>query len=153
MRGAGNVIAANGGDAVFVSYASGPLFEGNLIGTDISGTTALGNAGNGIDVLNNVSGITIGGTTAAARNVIAANSGSGINIANAATGVVVVGNSIGTDATGSVALGNALDGVRIDGGAANSTSDNTIGGTSAGAGNIIANNGAAGVVVGSTSTT
>ena len=53
---------------------------------------------------------------------------------------VIQGNHIGTDATGSLALPN-VDGVVVD------ASDNTIGGTAAGAGNTIAQNTGTGVVI------
>ena len=46
---------------------------------------------------------------------------------------VITGNYIGTDRTGSVAMGNGLDGIRVD----NGSSGNTIGGTSASLANII----------------
>ena len=58
--------------------------------------------------------------------MISANGNSGIWITGAGTtGVVVQHNFIGTDVTGTKALGNAYSGVQIDGGAANIT----IGGT------------------------
>ena len=75
---------------------------------------------------------TIGGTTPAARNVISSNGGAGIAIVTEgsvpASGNLVQGNFIGTDATGTarLLLGN-LDGIDI------ATSNNTIGGTVAGA--------------------
>src|SRR6185369_4318316 len=76
---------------------------------------------------------TIGGTTAAVRNVISANSGAGI-LFQGASGNLVQGNFIGTDRTG---------------GAKN----NVIGGTVTGAGNTIANSTGAGITVdGATST-
>ncbi|MFV2066546.1 MAG: beta strand repeat-containing protein [Pirellulales bacterium] len=56
-------------------------------------------------------------------------------------GNYVQGNRIGTDATGNIDLGNALNGVLIDAGAA----DTTIGGTAVGAGNVIAFNRGVGV--------
>ena len=59
---------------------------------------------------------------------------------------LVEGNFIGTDATGTTALGNAQAGVEID---AVASTDNTIGGTSAVAGNLITDNGGPGVVVSS----
>ncbi len=54
----------------------------------------------------------------------------------------MLGNYIGTDATGSKAVSNALAGVRIQGTA------NTIGGTISGSGNIISGNGTARRVAG-----
>ena len=51
---------------------------------------------------------------------------------------------IGTDLTGTLDLGNSSGGIEVDTGA----SDNTIGGTTASAGNLITNNGGPGVIVG-----
>ena len=58
---------------------------------------------------------TVGGTTAAARNIISGVNGNGISfIDSTAEGrgnSVALGNYVGTDATGAVALGNAGDGI------------------------------------------
>ena len=59
------------------------------------------------------------------------------------SGNVVLGNYIGTNRAGTSVLGNSFDGVVIDAGGSN----NTIGGTSAGARNIIAGNNADGVIL------
>jgi hypothetical protein len=91
---------------------------------------------------------TIGGTTAAARNLISGNSTptappgyQGVGIADAGTtDNVVEGNFIGTDLTGRVALANLSAGLSIADGA----SGNTIGGTGLAA-NIISGNGVDGV--------
>ena len=125
-------LVINGWDnAVFLGTgATGNKVQGNYIGTDASGTQALGN--------------TIGGTTAAARNVISGNSTFGILISH--TGALrnrVQGNYIGTNAAGTTKLGNGDDGVSIQVDADN----NTIGGTTAGARNIISGNGGDGVEV------
>jgi titin len=85
----------------------------------------------------------VGGTTAAARNVIAGNKRYGVLING--NNDLVEGNFIGTQKDGVHALGNASSGVFVTGGGAN----NTIGGTRAGTGNIIANSGADGVLIGS----
>src|SRR5262249_17835437 len=60
-----------------------------------------------------------------------------------ATSNVVLGNFIGTDVTGAVALGNVLDGVKITSGATN----NTVGGSVASARNIISGNAEHGVYI------
>jgi titin len=78
------------------------------------------------------SGNTVGGTTAAARNVLSANGGRGIEVDG--PGNFVQGNYIGTDITASLALGNGSDGVWVAG------SDNLIGGTTPGAGNVVSAN-------------
>ena len=69
-------------------------------------------------------------------NVISGNGYDGVQIVDGSNDNVVAGNKIGTDVTGAVALGNASDGVEID-----SSSGNTIGGTAAGAANVISGNG------------
>jgi hypothetical protein len=106
---------------------------------------ALGNQSEGIEI-NGASGTTIGGTAPGAGNVVAANSQEGIWVINGATGTVIQGNWIGTDVTGTVNLGNIHGGIRI-GNVGTAANGNLIGGTTAGAGNIIAFNAEAGVAV------
>ena len=122
----------------------GNVVAGNKIGTDATGTIALGNSANGIEIDADADN-TIGGSTVGAGNVISANGGYGVWLTQEGTnGNVVEGNLIGTDITGTAALGNARSGVQIDLGAAS----NTIGGSTAAAGNLISNNNGPGVVVG-----
>ena len=60
--GAGNLISGNGGAGVgLTSSATGNLVEGNLIGTDINGTSILTNYRGGVSVAGSAN--TIGGTT------------------------------------------------------------------------------------------
>ncbi len=140
--GAGNVIAANVGEGVGIvgPGADDNVVAGNFIGTDATGSHALGNSLCGVAVFGGASGNTVGGTTAAARNVISGNVGPGVYISDPGTnGNVVEGDYIGTDATGAHALGNGsgTPGVWIIGGA----QQNTIGGTSAAARDVISGNG------------
>ena len=136
--GAANIISGNQGDGIAIGDNQ-DVVEGNLIGTDSAGDEALPNGGDGID-LGGGSKNTIGGTTAAAANIISGNRGNGIEIGENQD--VVEGNFIGTDSAGPAALPNASDGVDVSGG-----NDNTIGGTADGAGNTIANNLGSGVEV------
>lgn len=108
---------------------------GNFIGVDVTGTKALPNAWGGIYLMakNNI----IGGTNAAARNIISGNTGSGVIIT--CPGSVIQGNYIGTDVTGTVALGNGLDGIALQGLVVEAT-NNVIGGSAKGAGNVISGN-------------
>ena len=76
------------------------VIQGNLIGTDVTGTLPLPN-GTGIS-LAQADNTTIGGSAAGARNVIAGNLGSGIGISYG-SGYVIRGNYIGTDITGTKA--------------------------------------------------
>ena len=118
------------------SGTSANVVAGDLIGTDITGTVALGNGLDGVEINTSASSNTIGGTIAGAGNVISGNASDGVEIDEAATANLVIGDLIGTDVTGTVAVGN-LEGVVITG------SNNTIGGTAAGAGNLISGNGSA----------
>jgi len=145
--GAANVIAENGFDGIslFDSGTTGNVIEGNFIGTDASSHTGLGNGFIGVDIESGPSGNTIGGTSAAAANVIASNAVDGIFIGDSGTtGNVIEGNFIGTDASSHMGLGNTGDGVDIESGA----SGNTIGGTSPGAANVLASNSLDGVFIG-----
>ena len=110
----------------------GNTIQGNFIGTDPTGTISRANTA-GVDIVNSPSN-TIGGTTPAARNLISGNS-TGIQIQSSpSTGNVVAGNFIGTTAAGTAGLGNST-GVTIS-----DAPGNTIGGTTAGARNLISGN-------------
>jgi hypothetical protein len=138
-----NVISGNGTDGVLIAGAAATLnsVEGNYLGTNAAGTAALGNGGSGVAVSgpNNA----VGGTAAGARNLISGNAGDGV-VVFGGTGNVIEGNYVGTNAAGTAALGNGLNGVDIVGPGA---SNNAVGGTAAGAGNIVAFNGNDGVLV------
>jgi titin len=146
--GDANVLSGNNfGIEIAAKGTSGNLVLGNLIGTDRSGTAKLGNLKAGVAIEVGAAHNTIGGTAAAAANVIAGNH-DGVEITNSFTsGNVVIGNRIGTGIRGTGNLGNSADGVVIE----DVASLNTIGGTAAGSGNIIAFNAAGVVVSGSTS--
>jgi CSLREA domain-containing protein len=142
--GAGNLISGNtgitGGGVYLGGDVAGTVIQGNLIGTDRTGTADLGNGPPGVWITNGASDITVGGATAAARNVISGNDDHGINVGGGgafggSTDVVIQGNFIGTDVTGTQPLGNNFTGIALyDGG-------NTVGGEGAGEGNVIAHNG------------
>ena len=141
-----NVISGNATHGVEISQTGTDqnVVSGNYIGTDASGTLALGNAYIGIKIGGSYN--TIGGPGSGAGNLISGNGDSGIFIngwVGAVTGNLVQGNLIGTGASGIRDLGNAAEGIAV----ASAATDNTIGGTASGAGNIIAFNGAAGVLL------
>src|SRR5439155_841993 len=101
------------------------------------GTAALGNTSDGVRIQGGASVNTVGGTATGAANLISGNGRYGVVITDTGTsGNVVLGKLIGTDANGTADLGNAGDGVVIDGGA----TANTEGGTTAGASNVISGN-------------
>jgi len=134
-----NIFSGNGYSAAALvgTGAQGNVIRGNYFGTDISGTVKLGNAQEGILVIGGASNDTIGGTESSARNVIAGSaSGSGIAIIDSTvTGIQILGNYIGTDATGMNAMGSAGNGVFLRDAIAN-----TIGGRAFGSRNIISGN-------------
>lgn len=149
VAGSGNVISGNGQQGVWLvgtnGNVSGNLVEGNLIGLDASGANRLGNANAGVGI-SGAANNQIGGTTAAARNVISANGNSssglgGVFLAGAgATGNQLLGNYIGTDASGAVGRGNVNDGIYLQ-----QAATNYIGGSATGAGNVISANGVDGI--------
>lgn len=114
---------------------SGHQVLGNFVGTNASGTAAVGN-GQGIAVAFGTKNVTIGGTTLGARNVVSGNVGAGILIQDiGSTGNQVLGNFVGTNPAGTVSLAND-SGIGILNGAA----QNVVGGTVAGAGNLVSGN-------------
>jgi hypothetical protein len=109
------------------------LIEGNLIGTDPTGTMAVGNT---TGIQGNASGNTIGGTVLGAGNVVSGNTGAGLKLSGGGSGAVIQGNRIGTNLAGNAALPNRKDGLDVLLGGQN----NTFGGTTVGAGNVISGN-------------
>jgi hypothetical protein len=137
----GNLISGNNDAGVVVTGpgANGNIIVGNRIGLNAAGTAALPNANGGILV--QAANTTIGGLTAADRNVISGNADSGVRILGAGTtGTTIRGNYIGTNAAGTAAVGNAVDGIVVDGG-----TGAVIGGIAAGAGNVISGNAGRGI--------
>jgi parallel beta-helix repeat protein len=131
-----------GGNGIIVS-GSGTIVTGSFIGLDATGSSAVGNENNGVSLTGAGIGNRVGGTTAAERNVISGNAIDGVQIH--LHGNVVQGNFIGTDATGTKAIANRLEGVGLVLGAG----DNVVGGLSPGAGNVISGNEFDGVFIGS----
>ena len=149
--GAGNVISANFGSGVVIdgSPSVRNVVQGNLIGTEMTGSAGLGNRVNGVQISSGASANTIGGAAAGARNVISGGNGRGVDIFGGASANLVQANLIGTDVTGTVALGNLGDGVLID----QASTNNTVGGTAAGARNVISANSGNGVTIAQIGTT
>ena len=141
-----NVISNNGGNGVVIESpnSTGNTLVNNFIGTSIDGTSDVGNAGDGIFLHLGATSNTIGGDAADEGNLISGNNQNGIRIAELGTDAnVVIGNKIGTSVDGVGAIPNSDNGVLIESGSSN----NFIGGLTAGEGNIIAFNGIAGVSV------
>ncbi|HEV7768147.1 MAG TPA: Calx-beta domain-containing protein [Thermoanaerobaculia bacterium] len=147
----GNVISANNGYGIYlhgtpgVEASDNNIVQGNIIGLDAQGINDLGNLSNGIGVDGGNSN-RIGGTAAGEGNVISGNGGFGIRITatagavTTATGNIVQGNMIGTTGTGTSAVPNSNDGIALFG-----AQQTTIGGSAAGARNLISGNAGVGI--------
>jgi hypothetical protein len=156
-----NLISGCTGTAVLI--AGNADIRGNLIGTDRTGTIALGNGSDnnwpGLYITNVLATITIGGTNTNARNIVSGNSRSGIAVnrttgAGAYASTRIVGNFIGTDWQGAFPLPNGYTtvaqarfggGIRISGGGITDTTPLIIGGFLPGEGNLIAFNNGSGI--------
>ena len=150
--GAGNVISGNNGSAIIIT-GTGTTVQGNLIGTNAAGNSAIPNQGGpfgaAILTIGPASNTLIGGSATGARNIVSGNLGDGVSVwgDGGVSGVTVQGNYIGVKADGTSPLGNSSSTPAFGSGVAvrNYASNIVIGGLS-GQGNIIANNGGWGVV-------
>lgn len=114
---------------------------GNLIGTDKNGEVAIPNTHTGIRVGGN--NTQIGGAGVGEGNVVSGNTVRGINVGTGSN-TTILGNIVGLNAAGTAALPNGR-GILLD----NSATNITIGGSGAGAGNVISGNIEAGIEIGS----
>ena len=146
-----NIVSGNDNNGVEIggSGSDGNVVAGNYIGLSPSGALAVPNNQAGVLLYNGAASNTVGGLTAALRNVISGNINRGIYIytpahsATPATANVVAGNYLGTDATGLLPItGNTNDNVSID-----LSPGNIIGGTVAGAGNVLDTGGDTGIYI------
>lgn len=141
-----NLISGNTSNGVRIGLGNGGevsqnnRVEGNLIGTDAAGTSAIPNGEAGVNVRGPASNNTIGGTSSAARNIISGNK-IGVSL-ESSPGTVVQGNFIGTDVTGAAAVPNVEAGVNTSRNPNTGSANNVfIGGAATGAGNVISGNG------------
>jgi hypothetical protein len=131
-----NSFSANG---ILVLTGGENTIQGNFLGTDATGTAAAPNAASGIDV--RTAGNLIGGAGSGEGNLISGNANFGILLLGGAAENTIVGNRIGTDQTGTAAIGNALYGIYV------TSPGNQIGGPAAGDGNLISGNLRGGVAI------
>lgn len=132
-----NIISGNAFEGVQLIGGSttGNQIKGNFIGTDVTGTLALTNSHDGLEITTGPTGNFVGGSMAGEGNLISGNQDSGIAILAAANNTVR-GNLIGTDVTGTLDIGNLGSGIVLGA----SQGSNTIGGIAPGEGNRIAFN-------------
>jgi CSLREA domain-containing protein len=149
----GNLVSGNNNTGVSLFDAANPTanndIRGNFIGTNAAGTAAIPNTGGGIEMHTAASGNVVGGATAADRNLVSGNTGDGISLSNLTgtpTGNIVRGNYVGTNKDGNALLSNTGQGVGLYG-----VTNNFVGGTNPGEGNLISGNNANGVNISSRS--
>jgi hypothetical protein len=138
-----NLISGNGWDGVAIgdNGTMSNTVSGNYIGTDASGVAALGNTRAGVSI-NGASQNIIGGHAEGERNIISGNGRWGALLTGpGAMNNVICGNFVGINVSGSVALSNGEDGIRLDTGA----QYNVIGGATEDERNLISGNGYKGV--------
>ncbi|MCA9166624.1 MAG: right-handed parallel beta-helix repeat-containing protein [Planctomycetales bacterium] len=139
-----NLISGNNnvGIRVLFGTSSANYIQNNYIGLDASGTASLPNRAGGVVLQSGAHHNLIGGTTPSLRNVIAGNVSAGITLSTLTTHNEVQGNFIGTDANGAQLLDGASPiqaaGVSM---LYESSTLNTIGGSTPSAGNLISSNG------------
>lgn len=134
------------GDGIYIQDSENVTVEGCFIGTDASGTIDLGNS-DGIEIRaasTFTENLTIGGDTAAERNVISGNS-LAIRIFGG-NSFFIKGNYIGTDKTGNAALPNG-SGMQV------TAILVVIGGATTAERNVISGNNARGIILDSSQNT
>lgn len=161
-----NVIAGNTYNDLFITNennsehaSSDNVIEGNYFGLGADGLTPLpagftGGLGNAV-LIGNSANDRVGGTASGAKNVVGSSLEMGVSFRAGASGGIVQGNYIGTDYTGNASPGYTLYGVTGTGNASSGihigtvsnvpgftepVHDITVGGSAAGAGNVIAGN-------------
>lgn len=142
----GNLISGNNANGVLIDErATKNLLSGNFIGTSASGNSALGNTLDGVSIDNadgnQLIGCTFRQDPFVFYNVLGGNGGNGLRI-NDSDNTTVQANFFGMGADNTTAVGNALDGVLIEGSSANTQFGGVIP-----LGNIVVANGKNGVEI------
>lgn len=111
-------------DGIEINGGNGNTIQGNYIGTDVAGTTLVGNGQHGVFVVDSSNNL-IGGTTPGAENLIAGNGANGVTITGASQRDTVLGNRI---------YGNGSLGIDLDN---DGVTPNDIGGADSGANGLL----------------
>lgn len=138
--GAGNLISGNNAAGLW-QYGSGAVILGNVIGTDVTGSVGLPNAGVGIAMQSLHA--QVGGPKPGEGNLVSGNLHGGIAVNSSSS--IAQGNKIGTSIDGSQSVPNTGAGISVAG------DSNIIGGADRGAGNLISGNQGAGILLATSS--
>ncbi|WP_437205306.1 beta strand repeat-containing protein [Planctomicrobium sp. SH664] len=142
----GNLISGNDQNGVLISSkATQNTLSGNYIGTTADGNHALGNTLDGVAIVNAHGNQLIGclenQDPFVFYNVVSGNGGNGLRVSNS-NDTIIQANFFGLGADNNTPVGNALDGVQIEG----SSTRTTFGGPIP-LGNVVAANGENGLEV------
>ena len=145
----GNLVSGNTGDGILINNgSSNNVLSGNFVGTTASGDAALGNGGDGVAIVgadnNSLIGCTALDNPFVYYNVVSGNGGNGLHITDS-NDTTVQANFFGIGADNATIVGNAADGILVDG----SSSNTQVGGVIP-LGNVAAGNGANGIEVAGT---
>jgi len=137
----GLVINRFGGRGLVLRDKPKNVVQGNFIGTDVTGTLARGNGGDGIYLYSSEKNL-IGGPAENLGNLIAGNGGHGMFFDSGSDGNVVVGNAVGTNVARTAALANGGSGIVLG-----LFSAKNVIGAAGGIGNVVSGNGGAGIAL------
>ncbi len=136
--GAGNVVSGNLQRGISLNSKHN-IVQGNILGMNATGTQALVNGQTAIYI--DADSNYVGGSTTATRNYIVSSS-NGLTV-NKGRGNKVVGNYIGLSMAGNAALTTAGGGITVS----TAATETSIGGASAGEGNVIGSLGSTGSAI------
>ncbi len=127
------------GDGIEINSSNNNVIEGNWIGLSNTGTSASANSLRGLYAINST-GLTIGGTSTASRNVISGNTWQGIYFDNVDNSFVY-GNYVGTNVAGTGDVnGSSSNTAQVGLVLVNGSSGNQVGSAAAGARNVFSGN-------------
>ncbi len=156
-----NVVSGNTGNGIAITAqdngtTNNNTVQGNYIGTNAAGMSAIANGGDGF-LLNNAqgvgtmtgnmiggtTGVTVGGACTGACNLMSGNIANGAGLWHSgASGNTFKGNYVGTNVAGTAAVANGDIGLEV-----NETPNNTVGGTDPEDRNILSGNKGAGLFI------
>ncbi len=121
----GNLISGNNANGVLINNgANANQLSGNFIGTTASGNAALGNSADGVAIVNASSNSLLGclfvQNPFVFYNVISGNGGNGLRVTNS-NDTTIQANFFGMNADNDAALGNAQNGVLVEGSSTRTT--------------------------------
>ena len=142
----GNLISGNNANGVLIDTGSqNNMLNGNFVGTSANGDAAIGNALDGVAIVNSDNNSLIGcqsfNNPFVYYNVLSGNGGNGLSVTDS-NNTVIQANFLGVGANNATVLANQLDGILVRGSSANTT----IGGVIP-LGNVSAGNGKNGIEV------